>query len=120
MRWIVKINYFLNSYKLISSNNFSFKKVLINFIFYINISRLYRFASYNEKLTFADGDGVLSGLLLLQLKFVGTFSLLIFSLFGDFFIDKFSATLLLKFDGEGALLKSCGPIASPDLRLGRA
>lgn len=71
-------------------------------------------------LTFVGGDGVRSGLLLLQLKFVGMLSLLIFSLFGDFFIDKFSATLLLKFDGEGALLKSCGPIASPDLRLGLA
>lgn len=71
------------------------------------------------QLTFDDGDGVLSGLLLLQLKFVGMLSLLIFSLFGDFFIDKFSATLW-KFNGDGALLRSCGPIASPDLRLGLA
>lgn len=70
-------------------------------------------------LTFVGGDGVLSGLLLLQLKFVGMLSLLIFSLLGDFFIDKFSATLL-KLDGDGALLRSCGPIASPDLRLGLA
>lgn len=66
------------------------------------------------------GDGVLSGLLLLQLKFVGMLSLFMFSLLGDLFIDRFSATLLLKFDGDRALLRSWGPIASPDLRLGLA